>query len=151
MNNEQATKILNRKSSSKEQLREALAYALGVDYVPFSTQSGTSLTAKCKSVLFEAYRSETGLDYSFAGADAKALSELIKKIAKTAESESEDVIYQTFSALIHKLPDWYKQNAFSLLVINKKYNEIIVSIKKNGNKQPIGYDYRRRIVDDLRS
>ena len=151
MDKAEATKILNRKAASKEQLREALAFALGVVYSPVSGEKSDSLFSRCKGAFSSAYEQETGFNYSFGAVDGRSLSDLIKKIGKTAGTDNEDTVYNTFCALIAKLPEWYRVNAFSLSVINKKYNEIVSSIKKNGGKQRISDNYKERIARELLS
>lgn len=151
MDKAEATKILNRKAASKEQLREALAFALGVAYSPVSGEKSDTLFNRCKGEFCSAYELETGLNYSFGAMDGRSLSELIKKVGKTVGTDNEETVYNTFCALISKLPEWYRINAFSISVINKKYNEIVSSIKKNGGKQRISNNYKERLARELLS
>lgn len=149
---ESATKILHNKRSSKAELRRALAYVLGVELPPEPIQV-ESLHTKCKQAFCELYKAKTGLDYMFVAKDAGALKQVLLKVEGILQVATEENVILTFRALIEKLPDWYVQNAFSLPVINKKFNEIAANIKNNGatKKQPISESYKDRIRRSLRS
>lgn len=128
MDKEKAIKILNSKSSSKNDLREALAFALGVP-VPELKDKTISLFTLCKLAFMNEYNKYTGLDYYFGAKDGFALSQLLKKFEKIDPENIEKL----FLAYVQNLPDWYKKNGFSLTVINSKYNDIIAQIiKKTG-------------------
>lgn len=148
-------KILNNPKASKEQLRSALAFSLGVEYVPVSKEKQESVFNACQSLFYDFYNKETGLVYSFSGQDGKALKELIGKVQSIINFPvSEGDIINTFCLLLDKLPDWYKKNAFSLPVINKKFNEIVSSIqqKNNGKGQSnISNSYKEKLLNDLQS
>lgn len=134
MNREHALKILRNPRAGKAELRACLAEALGVE-VPTEQvrEAPTSLFATCKELFMKAYQADTGMQYAYSGADAKALKELVAKITTLAGDGGD--AGATFKAMLHYLPEWYKQNAYSLPVINKKFNEITASIKRNGNHQ----------------
>lgn len=155
-------RILNNSKSTKERLREALSFALGVEYKPMSKEKTESVFNDCKAVFCEFYKQETGLTYTFTGQDGKALKELIDKIKTLLTphqlppqgGEREDVIIsKTFQVMLVKLPDWYRKNAFSLPVINKKFNEIVSSIKQSNEKgqSSISAGYKQKLIDDLQS
>lgn len=150
MTRDQQFKTLNSPKASNEQLREALAASLGVQYERPSKEKAITVFTQCRDVFLEAYKSHTGLNYSFATKDGVALSNIIKKIGFFSDTSKDDTLI-TFKALINKLPDWYKQNAFSLPVINNKFNEIVASIRKNEGKQGITDDYKARVLSDLTS
>lgn len=146
---EDLLRILKNPHSSKQQLREALAASLGVELAESKTDKQTVFTS-CKRI-FDRYYTENsgGLPYAFSAKDGVALSDIIKKI-EGLSIETDEQIIKTFEALIVKLPDWYKNNAFSLPIINKKFNEITTSIKRNsGNTCGISADYRAQIARDL--
>lgn len=153
MTHEQQIKVLNNPKATKEQLRIALAASLGVQYVPESKEKKESQFNECKALFFSFYKKETGLIYSFTGQDAKSLKELIGKIRMLYNYPANEYpVVETFGMLLEKLPDWYKKNAFSLPVINKKFNEIVASIKQNvGKGQTISDSYRQKIINDLQS
>ena len=73
------TKILNRKSATKQQLREALAELLGVE-VPFFAQETPTVFSKCRQFFTEKYQLDTDVDYSWSAKDAGCLSQIIKKL-----------------------------------------------------------------------
>ena len=142
MDSEKAQKILNSARSSKEELREALAFALGVEQKAHKNEKGVSIFTECKNVFANEYNKYTGLRYNFQVKDGVALAGIIKKIeANLPPAPSQgggEKVVNTFTALVQNLPVWYKEKAFSLSVINSKYNEIIASITKkagtnNGN------------------
>jgi len=142
-------KILRNPHATKQQLREALAVALGVELTESKTDKQT-LFICCKRIFDRYYTDFSGLPYAFAAKDGIALSDIIKKIGALS-LESDEQIIKTFEALISKLPEWYKNNAFSLTVINKKFNEITTSIKRNSGNSANGIsaDYRAKIARDL--
>ena len=147
-------RILNNPKASKEELRSALAFSLGVEYVPASKEKKESVFNDCKAIFFTFYTQETGLIYTFTGRDAKALKELVDKV-KTIFNypATDDQIPVAFGLLLEKLPDWYKKNAFSLPVINSKFNEIVSSISKNNGKgqSNISDSYKQKLINDLQS
>lgn len=150
MNRDQQLKILKSPKASKEQLREALAASLGVAYERQSKEKENTLFAQCRDTFLEAYKKHTGFDYSFEAKDGKALASIINKISKIENVQDDLEKLDSFNVLIYYLPDWYKQNAFSLTVINNKFNEIVASIRKNGgNKTGITDDYKARVLNDL--
>lgn len=92
-----------------------------------------SLHGTLRQVWCEHYTAYSGLPYNWDGGEAKALKELASKVQGIAGDDTEQVT-TVFRVLCQRLPDWYKQNAYSLRVVNKKFNEIVAAIRKNGNK-----------------
>ena len=135
MDQQTAIKILNSARSSKEQLREALAWTLGE--APPSPEGGIKepgIFNLCKSVFSAEYQKTAGVPYVFGVKDGVALSGIIKKLEAMGESN----IPGAFTVIVQNLPEWYRKNAFAIPVINSKLNEIIASISKktgstNGN------------------
>jgi len=147
-----AKNILNNRTSTKEELREALAFAVGVPYKEKYKKQVTVFTV-CRDYFCEEYAKYSGIRYSFGAKDGKSLANLLKKIEKIVDNPSDDqIVVDTFKVTIQQLPDWYKQNGFSLSVIDSKFNEIVSAIKKNG-KQPtaVTTDYKQRVIEDLLS
>ena len=131
MDKEKAVKVLRSLRSSKEELRAALAWALGeAPQPPKGGAKEPSAFNECKSVFSAEYRKTAGVPYVFGVKDGVALSAILKKIQAMGETN----VTGTFTAIVQNLPEWYKKNAFSIPVINSKFNEIIASIsKKTGN------------------
>lgn len=134
MDQQTAIKILNSARSSKEQLREALAWTLGAPQPPKGVAKEPSVFNECKSVFSAEYRKTAGVPYVFGVKDGVALASIIKKLEAMGESNMPGA----FTAIVQNLPEWYRKNAFSIPVINSKFNEIIASISKktgstNGN------------------
>ena len=146
---ENLLRILKNPHASKQQLREALATALGIE-ITESKSDKRSVFSVCKGIFEFCYSDYSGFPYAFSAKDGVALAAIIKKIEYLGVDSDQQII-KTFEALISKLPDWYKNNAFSLSVINKKFNEITTSIKRNpGNSASgISADYRAQIARDL--
>ena len=143
-------KILNRKSASKAELREALATALGLP-CPEWAKPANQVYATCRSLFAEMYEKHTGMDYSWQAKDAGCLNSIIKKIYGIAKSTEDGSIIYGFEYMLRHLPAWYLEKGLSLCVLNSKFNEIISEIK-NGSKQgKVSTDYKQRIFDDLRS
>lgn len=151
MKRDQQLKTLNNPRASKEQLREALAHALGEYYEPQTKEKKVSLFTQCRDMFLATYKEHTKMQYSFVAMDGRALSQLIDKVQCLIEYKGDKEVIETFRALLVNLPDWYKQNAFSLVIINNKFNEIVASIRKNGEKQGITDDYRNRILNNIRA
>lgn len=154
MNYNEMCRILNNPKSSKERLREALSFALGVEYKPTTKEQNESVFNECKALFFRFYNRETGLVYSFTGQDGKALKELIGKVQSIINFPAKDeTVVNTFGMLLEKLPDWYRKNAFSLPVINKKFNDIVSSIKQGNERGQanISAGYKQKLIDDLQS
>lgn len=137
MERQKLLKVLNNKRSSKEDLRQALAEALGVPYEKPNEEKEHTLYNLCQREFMKQYRDYVQLDYSFSGRDAKALQEIIHKLSSLDGVNSSEMTYKTFCGLVTNLPEWYKKNAFALPVINKNLNAIIGGIR-NGRKQTIG-------------
>ena len=134
MDKEKAIKILRSARSSKEQLREALAWTLGAPQPPKGGAKEPSVFNECKSVFSAEYLKTAGVPYVFGVKDGVALASIIKKLGAMGESN----IPGAFTVIVQNLPEWYRKNAFSIPVINSKFNEIIASISKktgstNGN------------------
>lgn len=149
--------ILKKKNATKAQLRKALAEALGVEYEePASKSTENEFFKPCLNAFLTRYEEVTKLKYSFTAKDGKSLKNIIEKLQ--AISINTDVV-TSFNYMIRHLPQWYIQNAFSLTVIDGKFNEIISSIKaSNGGKQQTGKsrvqysdDFKRKIAQGLQS
>lgn len=152
MDKQQAIKILNNPKSTKAALKHALSFALGVEYEPDTKEKQQTVFNRCQHIFCDYYTKETGLNYVFQGKEGKALKELIDKISGLINQPTDEVVIASFTAMIQNLPDWYKQNQFSLPVINKKFNEIIASINKNGKgkqQSGISQSYKDRIRNGL--
>jgi hypothetical protein len=152
MTHDQAINILNNPKSTKAALKHALSFALGVEYEPDTKEKQQTVFNRCQQMFCDYYTKETGLTYIFEGKEGKALKELINKVSGLIYPPTDDNVVDSFTAMIQNLPDWYKQNQFSLPVINKKFNEIIASINKNGKgkqQSGISQSYKDRIRNGL--
>ena len=135
MDKEKAVKVLRSLRSSKEELRAALAWALGeAPQTPKGGAKEPSVFNECKSVFSAEYLKTAGVPYVFGVKDGVALASIIKKLEAMGESNMPGA----FTAIVQNLPEWYRKNALSIPVINSKFNEIIASISKktgstNGN------------------
>lgn len=153
MDRQQAINTLNNPKSTKAALKHALSFALGVEYEPDTKEKQQTLFNRCQQIFCDYYTKETeGKKYTFKGDSGRALKELIDKVSGLISPPTNDNVVNSFTALIQNLPDWYKLNGFSLPVINKKFNEIVASISKNGNgkQQPgVSQSYKDRIRNGL--
>lgn len=130
--------VLHKKNATKTQLRIALAEVLGVELTQIELEQKPQTDfKKCLDFFLEDYKKTTGIDYSFSTKDGVALKSIIVKIEEITTINDP---VTTFFYLIKHLPDWYKKNAFSLTVINSKFNEIISSIKVQSSKTQKAYD-----------
>lgn len=148
MTREKIIKLLNDRKASRDDLRRAIAFLLEIQYQPVSKTEEKTLFKRCCEIFGQSYKERTGVEYFFAQRDGIALSEIIKKIGVMTNTGSDDEVLTTFSALLLNLPEWYKRNAFSLRVINCKFNEIVASIRNEG-KKGVTDDFKRQTIRDL--
>ena len=140
--------VLYDPKASKAALREALASVLGVA-VPESAATSSLFTA-CRAVFTEDYTNHTGLPYRFGSRDGMALQSIISQLRVLMADKGDESVLAGFRALIANLPEWYRQNQFNLPVIDKKFNDIVSSIKsKHHGRNNISDDYKRRVLDTL--
>ncbi len=85
-------------------------------------------------------------EFDFNGLQGKSLKSLLAKIRISIENKyagisRDEQVQDTFQIILDYLPDWYKENNFSLSVINSKYASIISQIKSNGKstRKKVGY------------
>ena len=141
---------LNSKNATKEMLREALAWLLGVEYKPAKKTQTQTLFTQCRLFFCKEYEKNTGLSYYWHLKDALGLKQSLTKIEILIKNNNEAEIFNTFKIIVTKLPQWYKNNAFSIAIINSKFNEITAQIKKcNNAKNKITDSYKHRIIKDL--
>lgn len=144
--------VLHDAKASKADLRRALSEALGVAMPPGPSEG---LFNECKEAFLEAYGRFTGLPYRFAAREGMALQSVIGQMRAILADKSDESVLQGFRALIANLPDWYKRHQFNLPVIDRKFNDIILTIKneRNGNKGfgKVSDEYKRRVLGDLLS
>lgn len=152
MTRDQQLRILKSTKASKEQLREALAASLGVPYEAKAKDQQERIFTRCQRVFANLYQQKTGLVYSFGAKEGKALKEILSKLTSQTANTTDDELALTFEALILNLPDWYKQNAFSLPRINGNFNEIVANIRSNGRQQQSGgNDLKSKIAERFRA
>ena len=149
----EAVKIFKKNSSTKQQLRNALAATLGIaaEEAERMEQQEQNLFGICKDAFMKAYATKTGLVYYFTGKDAKALLEIIKKIELMPTSTNTE---ESFKVIVERLPLWYVNNAFNLPAISSRFNDIVVQIKNSVNGRAtnsISNDYKQKVVRDLLS
>ena len=153
MTRDEAVKIFKKNSSTKQQLRNALAATLGIaaEEAEWMEQTERSLFGLCRDAFMKAYATKTGLVYYFTGKDAKALTEIIKKIELMPTNTDTEA---SFKVIIERLPLWYINNAFNLTAISSRFNDIVLQIKNSTNGRAtnsISNDYKERVVRDLLS
>ncbi|EKT3957674.1 hypothetical protein NTJ28_001661 [Flavobacterium psychrophilum] len=135
----------NNPKATKKDLKKALAETLGIEYSEVNANEKVETDYKiCTTFFMNRYKEVTKLDYNFNSRDGKAIKDIITKIEHITKTGN---VSETFKYLIQNLPDWYKQNAFSLIVINSKFNEIIASIKASKNK--VSDEYKQQIIKDI--
>jgi hypothetical protein len=132
MDRDKAIRILNSTGAGKADLRQALSFALGVK--PVGAGKEKTAFTECKGIFLDTYQAHTSAGYYFAAKDAGALGQIMVKIEHMNDSDEADLTKATFEALMKNLPKWYRDNAFSLAVINSKFNEIVAEIRKKDGK-----------------
>ncbi|GEM55262.1 hypothetical protein B0A58_07335 [Flavobacterium branchiophilum NBRC 15030 = ATCC 35035] len=136
--------VLHKKNATKPELRSALAESLGVQWnEPNQTKGDETPFKQCLNFFLSEYKIVTKLDYAFSPKHGIALKGILEKIEKVSTTGD---VTATFTYLIKHLPTWYKENAFSLCVINSKFNEIIATIKTN---KKISDGYKQQIITDI--
>ncbi|OWP79936.1 hypothetical protein BWK63_13695 [Flavobacterium covae] len=136
--------ILYKKNATKAQLRYALAECLNVEWHEPTENTAPQTTFKqCLKYFLNEYKTATQLEYAFSPKHAIALKGILTKLERVSATED---VTETFMYLIKHLPAWYKQNAFSLCVINSKFNEITATIKTN---KKISNEYKQDIINSL--
>ena len=139
-------KVLNKRNSSKEDLRNALAIALGVPCPSFGSEPTD--VQRMRAIWSEFYLQKTQMDYQFAVKDHKAMQELARKIANIVNSGS---ITDTWKAMLQNLPEFYRTTALSLTAINGGFNAIVATIKSKRHEQTVvSTDYATRIAETLK-
>lgn len=141
-------KLLNNKRTTKEQFRVMLAKLIGYNLMTIDEikQEEATLHNKCKS-FFLMYCKQAKIIYSFSARDGKALNDLIKKLQTASNVNDADNIYNSFVYMIKNIPQWYKQNAFTLPAFAKNFNSIINQIR-NSNEHKAN-TYRQQQIRDL--
>ncbi len=90
-------------------------------------------------LIVEYWLKELHIEWSFTGAQGKAVKSLIGKIKKVLKDAGRDFsdteILDFFKAMCQHLPEWYKEK--DLLILDSKFNEIISEIKRLKNGKPI--------------
>lgn len=111
----------------------------------------TEAYRQCVGLFLEAYEQATGLLYAFSGKDGKALKDILAKIDAIRNPDANEVMI--FSIIINRLPQWVRDNYFSLPNINKNFNQIVKQIKdeSNSKKRSVSGDYIQRQLDILQS
>ncbi len=136
--------VLHKKNATKPQLRCALAESLGVEWhEPTQTQEDETPFKQCLNYFLNEYKTATKLDYAFSPKHGIALKGILTKIEKVSTTGD---VTATFMYLVKHLPKWYRENAFSLCVINSKFNEIIATIKTN---KKVSDGYKQQIITDI--
>lgn len=147
--------VLQNPRATKKELRDALAKALGVEVPPDEPGNTESLFNSCRERFCLAYRQHTGLAYRFGAREGAALASVIRQIRDLGAMDDKDVL-GGFAYLIDHLPQWYRDNQFNLPVIDRKFNDIVISIKKSRNGRSennggVSRSYRERVLGDLLS
>ncbi|MCT4613610.1 MAG: hypothetical protein N4A49_01895 [Marinifilaceae bacterium] len=153
MTQDEAIATYKKKSSTKKELRKALAFMLNIEYCEIQKDTKSeSIFSQCKKIFTDSYLEHVEIDYYWQAKDSFALTQIISKLNRLVELKGGDT-KTAFEYMINKLPKWYKDNAFSVTIINSKFNEIISEIKQSheSSKAPISSDYKQKIIGDLLS
>lgn len=144
MDRELANKVFHNKQASKQDLRAALAWCLGIEFKIADKTDVETVFKHCLNYFLEAYKKSYGYAYQMNGRDGKALNNVIKKIEATNPGAD---VYSVFRFIIDNYPQWYKENCFTMPVFDNNFNQLIQQIKKNGKS--INDDFKARIINDL--
>jgi len=94
---------------------------------------------ECKKIFLD-YYFQNEQKYIWQPKDTKALGGIVKQAKeslkeKHGEKPPPEKVKELISVILSNLPEWYKNNANSVTVINSKYNDIINQIKNERKKQ----------------
>tara|TARA_R110002020_G_scaffold44348_10_gene128036 strand:- start:9231 stop:9881 length:651 start_codon:yes stop_codon:yes gene_type:complete len=68
---------------------------------------------------------------------------------RNTEPFTPDLLHKTFCVFFEKIPDWWKENAFTLTSINKNFSKILNQIKLSANGKSNNYASATRKVESL--
>jgi uncharacterized protein YdaU (DUF1376 family) len=94
---------------------------------------------ECKMIFMDYYKTNNQ-KYIWAPKDTKAVGGIIKQVKESlkerhGESPPPEKVKELISVILTNLPEWYRNNANSVSIINSKYNDIINQIKNERKKQ----------------
>ena len=108
--------------------------------------NASALSNKLKTIFLKTYLHETGNEFYWGPKEATNLRQLIAKISfsikekkekdsaqKEKEATAEEIV-SSFEIILKNLPQWNRENNFSISGINSQYNQILNSIK-NGKSE----------------
>lgn len=115
-----------------------------------------SLASAIKERWQAVYKELTGTAWYWTGKDAQAAKLLAQKIASKLRTTPEAVITESlvaesmeaFLRAVYKMGNKFYCDNFSLSLMNSQFN-VLYNQLKNGTKNNISNDYKRRILDDL--
>lgn len=111
-------------------------------------KNGATEFTQCRQIWEALYKRTYGVDYYFAAKDAKALSELVKKIeynTKGQYSLVDSFNHLTTSLMTDKSSWWYDK--LSLTLVCSQYNQIVANYAKS-NDQPSAWDAISQLYSD---
>ncbi len=101
-----------------------------------------------------AYYKEEQFDYPELKKHLRFVDSICEKMEKAIKDKgqveySNDVLNDTFQVFFNKIPDWWKQNAFTLPSINKNFSKILNQIKLSSNGKSSNYVSATKTVNEL--
>ena len=109
--------------------------------------NASALTNNLKTTFLKTYLHETGNEFYWGPKEATHLRQLITKISfsikekkekDSAQKEKEptqEEIVSSFEIILKNLPQWNRENNYSISGINSQYNKILNSIKNGKSEQ----------------
>lgn len=132
MTEERALAVYRNPRSTKEQLREALAYKLCEEYekpVP-KPQKKRKLVATMVQQWQVIYQEKKGVPYAFAQRDFAALKKMNTDLIALLGTDDEGLLLGGFCRLVSNPPPWYLQNAFTPYAMSRNLNAFIDHVNK---------------------
>ena len=132
-----------REDKSKEDKRKEKEKKSNTITVP----NVSALSNKLKTIFLKTYLHETGNEFYWGPKEATNLRQLIAKISfsikekkekDSAQKEKEptqEEIVSSFEIILKNLPQWNRENNYSISGINSQYNKILNSIKNGKSEQ----------------
>lgn len=92
-----------------------------------------SLHTACKNIFIEKYEEWKELSYYWTPADAKGLSQLIKKMQYLKKDATEQEIihsFKVFLSMVQQVDQWVFEN-LSMKLLNSKFNDLAAKMRNN--------------------
>ena len=137
---QEALRVLQKKSSTKEALRRALAAVLGVAYLPLGVKTpneDAAVRREMGKLWDRAYVDHKGSVYVWQKEDYAALANIYKAL-KAIDAEGSKICAVFGQVCAHPVP-WYLENDLKLASVSRNLNSFLAHAKKANNTRDGGF------------